>query len=275
LAPHVEDSLHHLYSVTKSITSALVGIAIKQGAIKSVHQPVLDFFPKLANVNRDRRIRAMTIEHLLEMETGLEWNESRVPYGTRRNSVSQMKSSPDWIHYYLSRRMVAEPGTMFAYSSAATHLLSAIIQRQTGITASSYAQERLFDPLGISNVQWTADPNGITTGGWGLYLTARDTAKIGYLYLNRGSWSEAEVVPPHWVDASTTKHATVISAKDLRYRLARLLWWALRRDSLPVTSMDYGYHWWLPPFGGYAALGYAGQSIFVVPDLKLVVVFTG
>jgi len=273
--PFTRETGHHVYSVTKSIVSLLIGIAIDDGAIRSVDQRVLDFLPEMTDVNRDPRTHAMTVEHLLTMKTGLRWNETKAAYGTPRNVVEQMKCSPDWVRFVLSQPFASRPGQRFAYNSGASHLLSAIIARQTGMSASAYAIKQLFQPLGITSCHWTQDPAGITTGGWGLHLTARDMAKIGQLLLSRGAWSGMQVVAAKWIDESVQKRAVVISKWDPRFRLAVPLWWLLGHDCLPLTQMDYGYHWWIPPVGGFAARGYGGQSICVLPRWNLVVVTAG
>ena len=272
--PYTVTNEHHLYSATKSITSALVGIAIMDGYIRDVHQKVLDFYPTLEVKNNNLGKEKMTLEHVLQMTTGLDWRESGVPYGTPGNTFSQMEKSTDWVQYILDQPMASEPGTEFDYNSGASHLLSAIIQKETGQTASSYAEERLFKPLGISDFYWTTDPNGITSGGWGLYLTPRDMAKFGYLYLDTGLWNGRVIVPSEWVNESTRRRITVISSGNNKSGLWRLLWQIFGRDGRTNTSVNYGYHWWIPSFGGYAALGYAGQAIYVKPDLNLVVVIT-
>ena len=273
--PFASDTCHHVYSVTKSIVAMLVGIAIQDGVIGDVRQRVIDFFPELRDVNHDPRLHVLTIEHLLAMQTGLRWNETKAPYGTPANAVEQMKRSAEWPRFILGQPFERRPGERFAYNSGASHLLSAIIGRQSGMSACAYATARLFQPLGITNVQWTHDPSGITTGGWGLHLTTTDMMRIGLLLLNRGAWSGNRIVPANWIDESTRKRAVVVSKWDPRFRLAAVLWWLLGHASLPLTRMDYGYHWWLPPFGGYAARGYGGQAIFVLPALQLVVATAG
>ncbi|MFQ5931808.1 MAG: serine hydrolase domain-containing protein [Nitrospiraceae bacterium] len=243
--------LIRISSVTKSITSALVGIALDKGYIDGVHQGILDFFPEKTVSNPDLRKQAMTLEHLLTMTTGLNWPEFP-------NGVAQLKASQDWVQFVLDRPMTDEPGTKWNYNTGASHLLSAIIQRTTRMTALSFAEQHLFGPLGISDVVWLSDPQGISNAGWGLRMTSRHMAKFGYLYLNHGMWGEKRVVPEEWVKVSTKKHAQPPSS--------------VRRD-----VDGYGYQWWTnsgPPYR-YVALGFAGQVIWVSPALQMLAVLTG
>lgn len=247
---------HVLYSCTKSVNSALVGIAIKQGKIAGVTQRVTDLFPErtIANgstaLTTDAHKQAMTLEHLLTMSSGMEWNETGVPISAPNNSNRQMIQSKDWVQFVLDRPMKEEPGARFNYNSGGAHLISAILQKTTGQTELAFAQEYLFKPLGISDVSWTVDPNGIYRGEDGLELTPRDMAKIGYLYLKGGTWEGQQIVPADWVKASSQKHIGATGGKD------------------------YGYQWWVQPFGVYNAAGRGSQYIFVLSDLDMVVVFT-
>jgi len=242
--PFDENSQHELYSCTKSFVSALVGIAIAEGYLEGVDKPVLECFPDYAFANTDTRKSAMTIEHLLSMTSGLDWPEGDPIY-------QQLWSSRDWVQFVLDRPMATEPGSQFNYNSGCSHVLSAIVADHSGMLTQQFAHERLFAPLGISNVNWSVDSNGLAIGGWGLNITARDMAKFGYLYLNEGVWDGQQIVPAEWVKASTTAHADT------------------------GQTFDYGYQWWTyPKWGAYAAKGRYGQLIFVIPEHKIVVVFT-
>ena len=245
--PFQPGSRHIIYSCTKSVVSALIGIAIDKGYIKGVDQPVLDFFPGRTAANLDANKEAMTLEDVLTMSTGLECRDS---YLYRWRGLNQMRQSQDWVQFMLDLPMAEEPGTKFEYCNGASFLLSAIIQETTGMTALAFANEHLFGPLGIIDVEWPSSPQGITIGWSDLHLTPYDMAKIGYLYLNEGLWNGEQVVSAEWVRASTREH---ISAKTLQ-------------DS-------YGYQWWIDDAGIYMALGYSGQYIVVVPDKDMVVVF--
>lgn len=252
-APFQPDSAQHLFSATKSVISILIGMAIEDGYIRSVDQPVLDFFPEIAPDMLDERKRRMTIAHLLTMTAGLDWYEM-APYNG--DSMRQMIASPDWMAFVLAQPVAHEPGAVFCYNSGASHLLSALLHAATGQSTLAYAEERLFAPLGIAGVSWRTDPQGVNIGGWGLSLTTRDMVKLGYLYLRQGEWDGVQLVPAAWVTASTTWHAT---------------------SAAPLDGWGYGYQWWLIPdlpYRVFEARGLLGQHIVVIPDLDLVVVFT-
>jgi len=245
-----KDSKHELYSCTKSFTSALVGIAMNQGHIQSVDQPVLSFFPEWSVGNVDALKEAMTLEHLLTMTDGLHWVRKDVRVTSTGDTTPEMMQSFDWVQFTLDRRMEEEPGTRWNYNGGASHLLSAIIQETTGMTALEFAKEHLFGPLGISEVVWSGGNQGRNYGGSGLQMTPHDMAKFGYLYLNEGLWDGEQIVPTAWVKASTTNHS-------------------------PSPPIYYGYQWWVMPWAGYySAIGARGQYIIVLPELDMVVVFT-
>ena len=244
--PHQVEDRHKLFSCTKSVVSALVGIAIEQGYIEGVDQPLLSLFPGRAAANLDARKRSMTLGHVLMMATGLDCQDS---YLYRWKGLREMGRSDDWVQYMLDLPMVDEPGSRFEYCNGASYLLSAIVQEATGLSARAYAEQHLFEPLGIDDLRWPSSPEGVTIGWSDLYLRPRDMAKIGYLYLRGGQWDGAQIVPSAWVEASSRKH-------------------------LPATLQDgYGYQWWVRDDGIYMALGYGGQFIYVVPDEDMVVVF--
>ena len=245
--PFEEGSKHIIQSCTKSIISALIGIAIEQGYIGSVKQPVLSFFPGWTVANLDANKEAMTLEHLLMMASGLECRDS-LWYNGR--GLIQMFQTDDWVQFILDLPMTEPPGTRFEYCNGASFLLSAIIQETTGMTAYAFAESYLFAPLGISDVEWPSSPRGITIGYSELRMLPHDMAKIGFLYLNKGQWDGEQIIPAAWVTASTYK------------------------SSSAIFPGGYGYQWWIANNGVYSARGYAGQFIFVVPEQELVVVFT-
>lgn len=245
--PFSSTSKHNIYSCTKSVVSALIGIAIDQGYIEGLHQPVLSFFPKQTIANRDANKNAMTLEHLLTMTTGIRCEDSYLYSWT---GLNQMRESEDWVQFVLDLPMQGEPGAQFEYCNGASFLLSAIIQETTGKSAIEFAEEHLFGPLGISDIDWSSSPQGISIGYSELRMHPHDMAKIGYLYLNDGQWDGEQIVPSEWVRASTSKF---ISA---------------------TLEDGYGYQWWVDDSGMYLALGYRGQFIFVIPEKEMVVVFT-
>ncbi len=249
--PYRPDIRHSTASVGKSFTGALVGIAIREGYIEGVDQKVASFFPDHADLQDDPLKQAMTIEHLLTMTSGLDWPEAAASYSSSGNIMNEMMRSSDWVRFVLDRPMAAAPGATFNYSSGASHLLSAIIQEATGERTFSFAQTYLFQPLGISYVSWPSDPHGIAFGAGGLRLTPRDMARFGQLYLQGGVWNGKQVVPAEWVEASVARQVSAHGAASY-----------------------YGYQWWVRGNGVYAAHGYRGKRIFVIPDLEMVVVIT-
>jgi CubicO group peptidase (beta-lactamase class C family) len=254
------DGLHTLQSVSKSFTSALVGIAIARGEFKGVGEKVLDFFPGLAGTaGEDERRAALRLEDILTMRTGVSYHENGT--GSPHEEMSRLASGME--KYYLGRPMVVRPGTSFHYDSGGVILLSAMLKARTGMHAEEYAARHLFKPLGIEKWYWFRNAEGHTHTGGGLNLTARDTAKFGLLYLHGGRWGDAQVVPEAWVQESFKSHVD------------------LARPGEPPSG--YGYLWWIgapDPRGKGGqdvpfARGRLGQYIFVVPEHDMVVVVFG
>jgi CubicO group peptidase (beta-lactamase class C family) len=248
--PYTAGERHDQWSVTKSFTGALIGIAIADGRIKGTGERVLDFFPERTIAQRDARKEAMTLESLLTMTSGLQWPEITYTPDDGQPPIDRMVASRDWVGFVLDQPMALPPGQTWNYNSGASHVLSAILQAATGQTGRQYAQTKLFDPLGISDVVWWSDPQSVTVGGWGLQIVPRDMAKLGLLYLQGGAWDGRQIVPATWVADSTTARADT------------------------KEGHGYGYQWWLYDFGAYAAQGRYGQFIMVVPAQDLVVVVT-
>jgi CubicO group peptidase (beta-lactamase class C family) len=248
--PYTQEIKHPLRSITKSVTSAMTGVAIKEGHIESVQQYVLDFFPEMAKETNDKYLKDLTIEHLLTMSAGFITNTAP--------NFEGRDSSFDAVEYILTHsNVLRKPGETFFYDSGMPHVLSTIIQKTSGLTLEAYAQENLFGLLGITDFSWQSDPQGITTGYSGLSLRPRDMAKFGYLYLHNSEWNGEQIVPAEWVQRSTTRH--------------------METKGLMNAAEDdgYGYYWWIDSFGGYSAHGHGGQYVFVLPKLDMVVVFTG
>ena len=246
--PYSAGQVHFIASVTKSVIGALVGIAIQKGDIKDIQQPLFSLLPDQGVANLDEQKKAITLEDLLTMTSGLDCHENSAP------GEASMQTSQNWVQFVLDLPMAAQPGTKFNYCTSAIQVLSAVLQKATGMSAREFANQNLFAPLGIgpiSEARWPSDPQGVTTGGYGLALTPGEMAKLGYLFLNQGQWDGETIVPAEWVAASTASHANQGDKKE------------------------YGYLWWMDPQGKwYAALGLAGQHIFVYPAENLVVVFT-
>ncbi len=248
------ETLHALKSVTKSVMSALIGIAIRAGDLAGVDERLGYLMPEAFAAGTDRARREITIRDLLTMRSGLEWAE----YGP---GLLQMTASPHWVQHVLELPLAHPPGTVFNYSTGDTHLLSAVLHHVTGLSALEYADLYLFDPLGITRRRWAADPQGRSIGGTELLLTPRDMAKFGYLYLNGGQWDGQAILPPRWVQESAEYHNRFDPT-----------------EQNPCDEWGYGYLWWLRAQAGHPSLiavGYGGQFVFVVPALDLVVVMTG
>jgi CubicO group peptidase (beta-lactamase class C family) len=250
-------SLHTMQSVSKSVTSALIGIAIREGRIPGVGVEVLPHFEGFRTQSSDPRWKEMTLRDLLTMTSGIEWDESTIDYTDPRNSCARMEASENWVQFVLDQPMADEPGKTFVYNSGVTELLAQILHHATGKDPNDYAAEKLFGPLGIERWYWKRTPTGLSDTEGGLYLEPRDLAKLGYLYLHDGVWEGKRILPEGWVRDSTTPH--VAASGERRY----------------------GYQWWLLPYEGesrsyaWTCLGYGGQFLFVVPEYDVVAVFTG
>jgi CubicO group peptidase (beta-lactamase class C family) len=239
-----QDTLHESYSITKSIISILVGIAIEEGCIADINDPVLDYFLEREFKNLDEWKRWITIRHLLTMSSGLYWDQE------------EMVSHPDWVQYTLDQPVIHQPGTTWFYSNGGPHVLSALIASACRTDTQEFADQYLFGPLGITEYRWGRAIDGYPNGGWGLALTPRDMAKIGYLYLREGVWEGKQILPKDWVESSSQRYFQV-------------------PDPLEPWDLDYGYLWWVHGDGPYAAHGTKGQFIYVFPEKDLVVVITG
>jgi CubicO group peptidase (beta-lactamase class C family) len=236
----------NIKSASKSVISALVGIAVSRGLIKGLDQPIGDYFPELAK-DPEKRKRQITIEDLLTMRSGLESTSGR-NYGA-------WVQSPNWVRYVLTRELTDEPGTRVEYSTGTSHLLSAIITKAAKTSTWQFAQESLAKPLGFSLPRWTQDPQGIYFGGNEMSMTPRQMVAFGELYLNDGQAGGVQVLPKDWI------------AKT-RVPRGRSRW---------GSDREYGYGFWIRELAGhdsYYAWGYGGQFIFIVPSLELVVVTT-
>lgn len=246
--PFQRGQLHDGASMTKSVTSTLIGIAIEQRKLTGVNQSVLSIFPQRTVANRDERKDRVTIEQLLTMTSNLDCRSSH------EITLSEMMQSKDWIKFMLDLPMAGDPGTKFVYCSGGMHLLSGIISQTSGMNALEFARRELFKPLGITDAGWPSDPNGITHGWGDLRLRPRDWAKLGYLWLSNGRWEDRQLVPADWMRSATRVHS-------------RAPW-----------GDQYGYGFWIHPDRTppeFEALGRGGQRVSVLPALNLIVVFAG
>lgn len=201
LIKYNDSLLHDMRSVSKSIVSACIGIAISQGKIKSVNQPVFDFFEDYIQFKNEGR-EHLTIYHLLTMTSGLRWNED-VPYDNPENSEIQMVNSGDGIGFVLSRELISEPGKEWRYNGGTTEILAEIINRVSGKNIHEFAKEFLFEPIGILKSEWTVSPSTKSpAAASGLRLNSRDMLKFGILYLNGGEWGTQQILPRNWVEES-------------------------------------------------------------------------
>jgi CubicO group peptidase (beta-lactamase class C family) len=242
--PFQSEIRHNLYSVTKSVTATLVGIAAGEGLI-DIYLPARTYFPE-TTIDDDWK-DYIRVEHLLAMTSGVEWTE---PLHSGLNDLWGIHESDDPAQYFFTPALVSEPGTAFNYNSGGSHLLSMLVQKTSGLTAAEYAEKNLFSPLDIRDTAWKKDRSGHTQGATGLEMRPADMAKIGQLMLDRGVWQGRRIFPEEWAAE------------------------AIRRRSSSSPGVDYGLQWWLNPKGDYYALGWGGQQIHVFPQQDMVVVFT-
>lgn len=238
--PYDQQTLHPIYSCTKSITSALVGIAIREGYIQGVNQKILDFFPEMTHEDLDPQMGQLAIRHLLTLMDGLEWSEE---------INEEWSESADPVRFILKRPMAAEPGRTWCYNNGSAYLLSVTISRATGMTTLEYAKTRLFAPLGITRVEWPMDKHGNIPGHSRISMTPRDMAKFGYLYLMGGVWEGMRIIDEEYVRDSFGQYGQ------------------------PPGS-GYGYLWWTGDWFASAS-GFKNQYITVSPRCGVVAVFTG
>jgi len=242
-----QTSKHHIYSCTKSVMSTLIGIAVESGEIPSVDSKVLDLLSNRRPSTTSPWKEEMTLKNLLTMTSGID---ARDDYPDNWLWLDRMLNATDAIQYCLDLNVTVKPGTVFKYTNANSHILSAILEESTGRTTLEFAEEKFFTPLGIFDISWKNDTSGRMWGFYGLYLRTRDMAKIGYLWLQGGEWDGEQIVPISWVREATSKK--------------------MNADLFP----GYAYQWWTGN-NFYCAMGYAGQFIYVFPEHDLIIVFTG
>lgn len=244
------DSLSHLQSATKSIVSTIFSIAVSNGHIVSLDDPLFDYFPEYRQLN-DADKQAITLRHVLSMTPGLDWNENSSPtFGSQNDNIAAYASN-NYIEYVLQKPVVSTPGSAWNYNSGCPMLLAGIIRNQTGVHLDVYGRDQLFTPLGIQDWRWEYQADGLPLATGGLWLRARDTAKIGQLFLDGGLWNGLQVIPPAWIDEALTAR--------------------IPADS----SRDYGYLWWTRGLSGHRlwyAHGYGGQMIVLVPASDTLIV---
>jgi CubicO group peptidase (beta-lactamase class C family) len=254
------NTLHWMASITKTITSTLIGIAIDKGFIESVDAKLYELLPQFADHFKNPEKRKIALKHIMTMTSGLEWNE-QVSYNDSRNSEWQMVESEDWMRYVVSHEVRDEPGSRFYYNTGGIHLLSAVIKSVSGLYAHLFAEKYLLHPMGIYGYQWNKDPMGYPcTGGTdgGLGLRTRDIAKFGWLFLRDGKWKGKRIISEKWVNEAPHTHITTHGRGN-----------------------SYGFNWMTGSriangkrFEYTASFGYGGQTLYIVPEYDLIVVFT-
>ena len=254
------NTLHWMASITKTITSTLIGIAIDKGFIASADAALHGLLPQYAEDFKDPKKKKIALKHILSMTSGLDWNE-RVSYNNPLNSEWQMVESEDWMRYVVSHPIKDEPGEIFNYNTGGMHLLSAVIKSVSGLYAHQFAEKYLLHPMGIYAYQWNKDPMGFPcTGGTdgGLGLRTRDIAKFGWLFLRNGKWKGKQIVSEKWVKEAPKMTLTTHG-----------------------RGSNYGFNWMIGTrvvngkrFEYIASFGYGGQTLYIVPEYDLIVVFT-
>ncbi len=249
--------LHPAFSVTKSVTSALVGIARGRGEMPALDARVRSLLPEYGFVaNPSAAKNAITLDDVLTMRAGLAWDEFGYDYTDPRNPVIEMHASLDWLKFVLDLPMAWWPGTHYNYSTGYTILLAGVLRNTTGMEASEYAASHLFGPLGIVTWDWNHSPRGLTDTGGGLSLRPRDLARFGQLFLQRGCWRGSTVVPESWVETSTAAHVDLGGGWGYGYQWRRM-------PGSPGDNSSFPFAW-----------GWGGQFVFVVPAVDMVVVST-
>jgi CubicO group peptidase (beta-lactamase class C family) len=255
------DTMHDIRSVSKTVVSTLIGIALHQGVIGSLDATVGALLPAHA-AQLSEETRGITLANLLTMSAGLEWDEMSVPYSDLSNDERRMTASPDPVAFVLGRDLVATPGTVWNYSGGLTHILGVILQEVTGQPLAEYAGGALFEPLGIKDTEWLGDLNGTPAAASGLRMRARDLAKIGSVFLHGGKWGDVRVFPEEWAKAATGRQISYTDPDAPDF----------------VVSSGYGYQWWHNEYETrigvlevWTAVGNGGQRIIIVPEIRMVI----
>lgn len=236
----------NIKSASKSVLSALVGIALQRGDLEGLDQPVADLLPSYFGPKTDPRKREITVRHLLTMSSGLE--------STSHGNYGWWVAGTDWVARALGMPLAHPPGTRMDYSTGDSHLVSAILTQATGTSTRAYAQRHLFDPLDVEIGSWQRSPRGLHFGGNNMSLSPRDLLRFGQLYLNGGRFDGRQILPEDWVAESLASHTVN-----------------------PRYGQRYGYFWWVREIAGRRvphAWGYGGQYVFLVPSLNMLIVTT-
>ena len=259
LMNYTKDTDHYMASVSKSVTSVVVGIAVKEGLISDVNNKIIDYFPEYSEILTGEKAD-ITIQHLLTMTCGLELDESTYSYNDPRNELRQVMTMDDPIAYILSKPLESTPGTHFSYSSGTGIVLSAIIEKVSDMKFLDYSNSRLFDLLRSAGGAWSSIHNGLTFASGGLSFKARELSKIGLLFLNNGQWEGYEIITPEWIEQSQQEHIPTNNAF--------------------FQNSSYGYQWWNTqfvvngvPHKCFFAAGWGDQFMFIIPGLDMIIEF--
>lgn len=252
---HGPDTLHDLRSVTKPVIGLLYGIALADGKVPLIDEPLIAQFPDYADLAENLARKAISIGHTLSMKMGTEWNEE-LPYSDPNNSEIAMEFAEDRYRFVLDRPMVSEPGDIWVYNGGAVAVIAKLIADGVGMPIDEYAEEKLLKPLGITDFEWVRGEDGVPSAASGLRLNIHDMAKIGQLILQGGAFNGKQIVPEDWLEASFTPRSNLDS------------------------GLRYGYLWWLAPWGEppswVAGFGNGGQRLTVQPEHDLIIaIFAG
>jgi CubicO group peptidase (beta-lactamase class C family) len=254
------DTLHDMRSVTKSIVGLLYGIALRKRRVPALDRSLIAQFREYPDLAKDANMAKLTIRHALTMTLATDWNES-LPYSDPANSEIEMERAPDRYRFILERRMLGAPGKGYVYNGGATALLGRLIERSTGVDLHTFAKSALFEPLGISESEWTRGDDGVASAASGLRLTPLDLARLGQMILARGKWEGRTIIPVNWLDASFRPAAIVDDERRYGYQ------WYMGEIAYSGPTGTYGAKW-------IGAFGNGGQRLYVLPELELVLVIT-
>lgn len=250
---------HFIASISKSVTSVVFGVAINMGFIQDLNKKIIDYFPEYADILIDGK-ENITVENVLTMQCGLEYDESTYLYNDSRSDTYQMMHSEDPIRFVLSKPLTTTPGTEFHYNTGSPNILAAIIEKETGETFFDWANSNFFDAMKIQGGKWSIMANGVPMVSGGLYLRARELSKIGLMFLNDGVWLGKRFVSADWIEKSTFEQVSTGNSF--------------------FENTSYGFQWWITNFTVnnksckcYFGAGWGDQFLFVIPDLDLVVEF--
>lgn len=258
------ETLHDIRSVSKSVVALVYGIALERGLVPPPDAPLMAQFPEYADLAKGRE--ALTIEHVLTMTLGTDWDESSIPYSNPKNSEIAMEMAPERYRFILERDVVEPPGRRWTYSGGATALLGRLIAKGSGLSLPEFARKALFDPIGMRPTEWATGSDGVPSAASGLRMTPRDLTLIGQLMLARGAWNGAQVVPRDWIARAVSTKVAADEGRMFGYQ------WYSGHFSIAARPEAIRKRPRLEPWWG--CFGNGGQRLFVLPDLDLTIVVT-